>query len=116
MSDRTGQDEQPDLTPETRAAMRRTALGRGMRRVREMGPDRFWEQQRRGAPVVGWGGGLLAYWIVVRLVPVPLIRQILGLVIGLYAGFSAMALWIPLYGFARVWLLGLHTGPDQEAQ
>ena len=57
-------------------------------------------------------GGFITFLGVSRLISVPVIRYLVGLAVG----YMSMALWVPLYGFTRMSLMGLRTDDQSDAE
>jgi hypothetical protein len=109
--DASDDEGQPELTPEVREVMSRNAFGRGLLRIREQEAEDFWRQRDGRRNAVGLLGSFAVYLVVVRIVRVPLVRQIVGITVGL----SSMGIWWGLYGLAVTLMLGLQRRKEDDA-
>src|SRR6266487_54192 len=87
-----------ELSPEERAKIERTAFGRGLLRIREEGDEEFAHRHRFGIGVSGLLGGCATYLAAIRLIPLPVVRHIIGLAVALLS----VGMWWFLYGLGAV--------------
>jgi hypothetical protein len=99
-----------ELTPEVREAMSRSAFGRGLLRLREYELETFWGLHYRQFNAVGLLGAFAVYLVVVRMVRIPLIRQIAGIT----AGMLSMGIWWALSIVVVVFKLGARKTGESD--